>query len=122
MTDAVTRARKLLDKATPGPWCATYDRTGVMGSPQESITTVIPTVVEFALSEHDAELIAAAPTLLAKLADEVERLRALTTVDEALFLRCLAAAQTTDLAQAAGWLHDSTDHSDLCPDCRKDRS
>ena len=27
-----------------------------------------------------------------------------------------------NLAQAAGWLHDSTDHSDLCPDCRKDRS
>ena len=27
-----------------------------------------------------------------------------------------------DLAQEAGWLHDFTEHSDLCPDCRKDLS
>lgn len=32
------------------------------------------------------------------------------------------ARAALNLAQAAGWLHDFTDHSDLCPDCRKDRA
>lgn len=32
------------------------------------------------------------------------------------------ARAALNLAQEAGWLHDFTDHSDLCPDCRKDRA
>lgn len=32
------------------------------------------------------------------------------------------ARAALNLAQKSGWLHDFTDHSDLCPDCRKDRA
>ena len=32
------------------------------------------------------------------------------------------ARAALNLAQEAGWSHDFTDHSDLCPDCRKDRA
>lgn len=30
------------------------------------------------------------------------------------------ARAALNLAQKAGWLHDFSDHSDLCPDCRKE--
>ena len=32
------------------------------------------------------------------------------------------ARAALNLAQEAGWLHDFSDHSDLCPDCRKDQA
>ena len=117
---AVTRARELLDKATPGPWEAATCHESEQETRSEYVRSALlkPDAPAHGLwmawkpdsrlgvhltavtgdgphGEADAELIAAAPTLLAELADEVERLRALTTVDEALFLRCLAAAQTT---------------------------
>ena len=31
------------------------------------------------------------------------------------------ARAALNLAQKAGWLHDSSNHSDLCPDCQKDQ-
>lgn len=80
--DPVAEARELLAAATPGPWqfeesgnsecgdgcCWEWWGNRVLGG--DSI------VVEYdGLCEADADLIAAAPTLLAALADEVERLR-----------------------------------------------
>ena len=32
------------------------------------------------------------------------------------------ARAALNLAQKAGWLHDFSNHSDLCPNCRKDRA
>lgn len=32
------------------------------------------------------------------------------------------ARAALNLAQEAGWLHNSSNHSDLCPDCRKGRA
>lgn len=83
MSDAAARARELLAKATPGSW---------------EVSSVPPIIrawgpwgayhpVTDDMRTADAELIAAAPTLLAELADEVERLRALTTVDGAMVNR-----------------------------------
>lgn len=69
MSDAATRARELLDKATPGPWVAD-GLEGNLDAPSGRVAEVI------LWGEPDAELIAAAPTLLAELADEVERLQA----------------------------------------------
>lgn len=65
MSDAVTRARELLDKATPGPWVAD-GLGGNLDAPSGRVAEVL------SWSDADAELIAAAPTLLAELADEVD--------------------------------------------------
>lgn len=79
MSEAVARARELLAAATPRPWevrnrdCGDVD---VVKDHErvEHICTVGDELDSGALA--DAELIAAAPTLLAELVAEVERLRA----------------------------------------------
>ena len=116
MSDAVTRARELLDKATPGPWEAATCHESEQETRSEYVRNALlkpdapahglwmawkpdsPLGVHLTAvtgdgphGEADAELIAAAPTLLAELADEVERLRALTTVDYAMVERAARA-------------------------------
>lgn len=81
MSDAVTRARELLAKATPDEWGELAD---------------VATMAE-------AELIAAAPTLLAELADEVERLRALTAVDDAMVERAAKVLGDDGADSEGGW-------------------
>lgn len=65
--DLVTQARALLAAATPGPWRHDTDDTSY-------VRVGYRTVCGANLSHHDARLIAAAPTLLAALADRVEQL------------------------------------------------
>ena len=131
MSDAVTRARELLDKATPRPWevrnrdCGDVD---VVKDHErvEHICTVGDELDLGALA--DAELIAAAPTLLAELtdevetawrayhavADEVERLRALTTVDDAMVERAARAVYGAAFADATGWDMANQSMRDTC--------
>ena len=82
--DAVARARELLAKATPGPW---EERRHHFMDGEWMESSVVPVedgdfregdgdCVRINSCTADAELIAAAPTLLAELADEVERLQA----------------------------------------------
>lgn len=78
MSEAVTRARE--DAPAHGLWMARKPDSR-LGVHLTAVTGDGP------YGEADAELIAAAPTLLAELADEVERLRALTTVDDAMVER-----------------------------------
>ena len=84
MSDAVARARELLAKATPGPW---EERRHHFMDGEWMESSVVPVedgdfregdgdCVRINSCTADAELIAAAPTLLAELADEVERLQA----------------------------------------------
>jgi hypothetical protein len=66
MSDVVQQARELLAGITPGEWAA---RDGF----------IYPLSIRYGLGsirDQDAEFIAAAPRLVADLADEVERLRA----------------------------------------------
>jgi hypothetical protein len=92
--DIVERARALLAAATPGPWTA-YRCDGVdeIGEPGQSSCGIrSPAWTDqwgadivsdtnrdeccHMMTLADAELIAAAPTLIAELVEEVERLRA----------------------------------------------
>ena len=82
---SVARARELLAKATPGPWWLLNEYTEPWEEGDEwhvygRVGNRIPRVVdnsEDQLTWADAELIAAAPTLLAELADDVESERSL---------------------------------------------
>lgn len=80
MSDIVERARRLLADATPGPWAvAEWNRTNVLPEPwaldKLSPDERGPFAIQACATEADAALIAAAPTLLAGLVVEVERLR-----------------------------------------------
>ena len=86
MADAATRARELLESATPGPWEVQGDY-GIWSEAAGVWVMQDDCPPGGTLGCGDAELIAAAPTLLAELADEVNRLRALTTVDDAMVER-----------------------------------
>jgi hypothetical protein len=70
MTDPIEEARALLAKATPGPWAIGVDRDRVYCSGD----TIAETYTQDRYA--NAAIIAAAPRLLAALADECERLRA----------------------------------------------
>lgn len=76
-------------------------------------------VLRAALAAADAKRaelsdIAAAPTLLAELADEVERLRALTTVDDAMVERAARAVHGAAFADATGWDMANQPMRDTC--------
>ena len=101
MSDAVTRARELLAVATPGPWVAD-GLGGNIDAPSGLVAEVL------SWSDADAELIAAAPTLLAELADEVERLWALTTMDDAMVERAARAI-----------CPERSDPEGFCPYCER---
>lgn len=81
VTDPVEEARALLADATPGPWC-NGDHVGEpraicpMVSRMDSLLGLDRDGMAIVVRAADAALIAAAPRLLAALADEVERLRA----------------------------------------------
>ena len=79
MSDAVTRARELLDKATPRPWNlddVPYSLSQLHASNGDDLLSSYYESASF-VRDGDAELIAAAPTLLAELADDVESERSL---------------------------------------------
>ena len=129
---AVTRARELLDKATPGPWEAATCHESEQETRSEYVRSALlkPDAPAHGLwmawkpdsrlgvhltavtgdgphGEADAELIAAAPTLLAELADEVDRLRA------ALNLR----DTTPEPPENAAWhwsLISNSDYTKVC--------
>lgn len=76
--DLVQQARELLAGITPGPWVAEY--SGEQGNcviPADAQSTrEAVCVTRLYRQQADAQFIAAAPRLVAELADEVERLRA----------------------------------------------
>lgn len=115
--DAVTHARELLAKATPGPWEVRIRDSGDVEVVKdhehiEWICSVGDEAERAAIA--DAELIAAAPTLLAELADEVNRLRALTTVDDAMVERAARAVYGAASADATGWDMANQSMRDTC--------
>lgn len=77
MSDIVTRARELLAEITPGPWIAEY--SGEQGNcviPADAQSTrEAVCVTRLYHQQADAEFIAAAPQLVADLANEVEQLQ-----------------------------------------------
>jgi hypothetical protein len=81
--DVVTRARALLAAATPGPWRVDDPPVNgghfVVGDGHDMVAETCP--------EHDAALIAAAPTLLAELADLVAKLQSDMDGDRSLMER-----------------------------------
>ena len=118
---SVARARELLDKATPGPWEAVtcheseqktrseYVRGALLKpdapahglwmtwSPDSRLGVHLTAVTgDGPHGEADAELIAAAPTLLAELADEVESERSLRTQMARELLVLTRAAELPD--------------------------
>jgi len=111
MADPVDEARRLLAEATPGPWEAVTSgprewlieagRETHRGSPIHH-ARVLSTVA-------DAALIAAAPTLLAALCDEVERLRAVR--DAAREVLAVVEYGQCSLCGAS----DSGEHASDCP-------
>ena len=80
MTDPdLTPIKARLDAATPGPW-AVVDDLAVTAAPEvggddSCLSIVIPAIVEFTPRAADAEFIAHAPTDIAALVAEVERLQ-----------------------------------------------
>lgn len=115
MSDAVARARELLAKATPGPWWLLNEYAEPWEEGGEwhvygRVGNRIPRVVdnsEDQLTWADAELIAAAPTLLAELAAEVDRLQA------ALHLR----DTTPEPPENAAWRWSLVSNSDYAKVC-----
>lgn len=76
MSDIEQRARDLLAGITPGQWMAGLGGEGFMHWVDTKPDLVNISVADHIESLADAEFIAAAPQLVADLADEVERLRA----------------------------------------------
>lgn len=81
-TDLVSRARGLVAEATPGPWHNLAAR--VLASSFNELDDEPITIADYDCdvriddeqAQRNATLIAAAPELLAQMADEIERLRA----------------------------------------------
>lgn len=114
MADPVDEARRLLAAATRGPWRADSEGCVISDDPDdEDYDTQIAGVhdSEF-VGRPNAALIASAPTLLAALCDEVERLRAVRdaadALDEALGEARLAMAIDGHMTvpDVAGWLDE----------------
>ncbi len=121
MTDPVSKARALLAAATPGPWrigdadtlnpridalewsiCHVYDADERPYDPDDEQVPLAPTPLA------DAALIAAAPGLLARLCDVIERLRA-----EVPLYVCVLCPTGSE------WVgnYDAADHLGECPSC-----
>ncbi|MGB3602742.1 MAG: hypothetical protein WBA38_04220 [Gordonia sp. (in: high G+C Gram-positive bacteria)] len=78
--DVVQRARQALDGITPGPWRLPATLLGskngtVFADDNDSDTPYQVAVIASTRGDADGRLIAAAPQLVADLADEVEKLR-----------------------------------------------
>lgn len=76
--DVTERAKRLLDAATPGPWevrIGPGDVTAEIGAHEPLMVSEWFRRRDRKQAIYDAELVAAAPTLIADLVAEVERLR-----------------------------------------------
>ncbi len=76
MSDIVERAKKLLDGTTPGPWHWTCGNGDDLLTPSGQAILWNDADEPILGSSHDCALIAAAPTIIAELVAEIERLRA----------------------------------------------
>lgn len=76
--DLTARARRLVAAATPGPWAVEGpdDDLWVMNAGRSYSVAMLGSRAVADEVDANAALIAAAPTLIADLADEVDRLRA----------------------------------------------
>lgn len=88
MSDIVTRARELLAGITPGPWTFNLSH-GTRNVYSVTSPDVYAAVAQNIWGPETAELIAAAPQLVADLADRIESaeslLRALVDADDCWF-------------------------------------
>lgn len=69
MTDPITEARELCDKATPGPWMglrAAYEDCLLIKCDED----------EYLMSQHDVAFVARSRTLVEKLCDALEKANA----------------------------------------------
>ena len=102
-TEIITRARKLCEAATPGPWERDMDQVW---------TELHEPVVSFADPE-DAEFIAASITLVPELADalEAKERELVETLDRKLFSRRELERLHGRVCDAVGMLHATTSHN-----------
>jgi hypothetical protein len=102
--DIVSRARELMAAATPGPWFLSRRRRERVccGDPAANAHEIADAARS--PSCGDAALIAAAPGLLAALADEVERLRGELEIERGNLCAKLRAAEAV-LGTVDTWTH-----------------